>query len=59
MGMMMERLKHEGTSYIFSDLLKIFVKMRVSWSAPDLCNSLGLVLFSFSASGRPGAPRLR
>lgn len=29
----MERLKHEGTSHSSSDLLKICVKMGVSWSA--------------------------
>jgi len=34
-GMMLERLKHEGTSHSFSDLLKICVKMEVSWSAQD------------------------
>ncbi len=45
MGMMVEHLKNEGTSHSSSDLLKICVKM-------------GLVLFSFSVSGRPGAPRL-
>ncbi len=32
-GMMMERLKHEGTSHSSSDLLKIFVKTGASWSA--------------------------
>ncbi len=31
--MMVERLKHEGTSHSSSDLLKIFVKMGASWSA--------------------------
>ncbi len=35
MGMMVERLKPEGTSYSSSDLLKIFVKMGASWSAQD------------------------
>ncbi len=30
MGMMVERLKHEGTSHNSSDLLKIFVKMGAS-----------------------------
>ncbi len=35
MGMMVERLKHEGTSHSSSDLLKIFVKMGASWSAQD------------------------
>ncbi len=30
---MVERLKHEGTSHSSSDLLKICVKMGVSWSA--------------------------
>ncbi len=33
--MMMECLKHEGTSHSSSDLLKIFVKMGASWSAQD------------------------
>ncbi len=32
---MVERLKHEGTSYSSSYLLKIFVKMGASWSAQD------------------------
>ncbi len=36
MGMMVEHLKHEGTSHSSSDLLKIFVKMGVSWSAQVL-----------------------
>ncbi len=31
--MMVERLKHEGTSHSSSDLLKICVKMGASWSA--------------------------
>ncbi len=31
--MMVEHLKHEGTSHSSSDLLKIFVKMGASWSA--------------------------
>ncbi len=35
MGMMAERLKHEGTSHSSSDLLKTFVKMGTSWSAQD------------------------
>ncbi len=35
MGMMVERLKHEGTSHSSSDLLKICEKMGVSWSAQD------------------------
>ncbi len=35
MGMMVECLKHEGTSHSSSDLLKIFVKMGASWSAQD------------------------
>ncbi len=30
--MMVERLKHEGPSHSSSDLLKICVKMGVSWS---------------------------
>ncbi len=34
--MMVERLKHEGTSHSSSDLLKICVKMGASWSAQDL-----------------------
>ncbi len=33
--MMLECLKHEGTSHCSSDLLKIFVKMGASWSARD------------------------
>ncbi len=33
--MMVERLKHEGTSRSSSDLLKIFVKMGASLSAQD------------------------
>ncbi len=36
MGMMVEHLKHEGTSHSSSDLLKIFVKMGASWSAQDV-----------------------
>ncbi len=32
-GMMVERLKHEGTSHNSSDLLKVCVKMRAKWSA--------------------------
>ncbi len=35
MGMMVERLKHEGTLHSSSDLLEICVKMGVSWSAQD------------------------
>ncbi len=31
--MMVEHLKHEGTSHSSSDLLKICVKMGASWSA--------------------------
>ncbi len=31
--MMVERLKHEGTSHSSSDLLKMWVKMGASWSA--------------------------
>ncbi len=31
--MMVERLKHEGTSHSSSDLLKTCVKMGASWSA--------------------------
>ncbi len=34
--MIVERLKHEGTSHSSSDLLKICVKMGASWSAQDL-----------------------
>ncbi len=34
--MMVERLKHEGTSHSSSDLLKICVKMGASWSAQVL-----------------------
>ncbi len=33
--MMVEHLKHKGTSHSSSDLLKIFVKMGASWSAQD------------------------
>ncbi len=33
--MMVERLKHEGTSHSSSDLLKIFVKKGASWSTQD------------------------
>ncbi len=33
--MMVERLKHEGSSHSSSDLLKICVKMVASWSAQD------------------------
>ncbi len=33
--MMVERLKHEGTSHSSSDLLKICEKMGASWSAQD------------------------
>ncbi len=33
--MMVERLKHDGTSHSSSDLLKICVKMGASWSAQD------------------------
>ncbi len=41
--MMVEHLKYEGTSHRSSDLLKIFVKMRASWSAQVL-RQAGLVL---------------
>ncbi len=34
--MMMERLKHEGTSHSSSDLLKICVTMGASWSVQIL-----------------------
>ncbi len=33
--MMVEHLKHEGTSHSSRDLLKICLKMRASWSAQD------------------------
>ncbi len=33
--MMVDHLKHIGTSHSSSDLLKIFVKIRASWSAQD------------------------
>ncbi len=33
--MMVERLKHEGTSHSSSDLLKICLKMGACWSAQD------------------------
>ncbi len=33
---MVDHLKHEGTLHSSSDLLKIFVKMRSSWSAQVL-----------------------
>ncbi len=35
-GMMVEHLKHGGTSHSSSDLLKICVKMGASWSAQVL-----------------------
>ncbi len=35
MGMMVDHLKHEGTSHSSRDLLKICVKMGASWSAQD------------------------
>ncbi len=35
MGIMVERLKHEGTLHSSGDLLKICVKMGASWSAQD------------------------
>ncbi len=35
MGIMVERMKHEGTSHNSSDMLKIFVNMGASWSAQD------------------------
>ncbi len=35
-GMMVERLKQEGTSHSSSDLLKINVKMDDSWTAQAL-----------------------
>ncbi len=38
-GMMVEHLKHEGTSHSSSDLLKIFVKIGASWSAHVLRQS--------------------
>ncbi len=58
--MMVERLNHEGTLHSSSDLLKIWVKMGASWSAQDFRQTgVVLVLFSFFASGSPGAPRLR
>ncbi len=63
MGMKVEHFKHEGT-LCSSDLLKIFVKMGVSWSAQDfrqtgVTQSGPGAFFSFSASGRPGTPHLR
>ncbi len=61
--MIVEHLKHEGTSHSSSDLLKIFVKMGASWSAQDFRQACvtpsGSGAFFFSASGRPGTPRLR
>ncbi len=63
MGMMVERLKHEGTSHSSNDLLKLFVKMGASWSAQDFRQAgvtpSGPGAFSFSASRRPGTPHLR
>ncbi len=64
MGMMVDRLKHEGTSHSSSDLLKLFVTMGASWSAQDfrqtgVTQSGPGALFSISSSGRPGAPRFR
>ncbi len=35
MGVMVERLTHEGTLHSSNDLLKLFVKMGASWSAQD------------------------
>ncbi len=51
--MMVERLKHEGTSHSSSDLLKICVKMGASWSAQvfrqagDILSGPGAFLFFF------------
>ncbi len=63
MGRMVEHLKHGGTSHSSSDLLKILwrwgpagqhrISDRLVW------HRLCLVVFSFSASGSPGTPRLR
>ncbi len=60
--MMVERLKHEGTSHSSSDLLNIFVEMGASRSVQvfrqtDVTQS-GPGVFSFSASGRPGTLHL-
>ncbi len=61
-GMMVERLKHEGTSHSSSDLLKICVKMGASWSAQVLgrlvTHHLGLVLSFFCSFWRSGARHL-
>ncbi len=52
--MMVEHLKHEGISHSSSDLLKIFVKMGVSWSAQvlrqagDTLSGSGAFLIFFS-----------
>ncbi len=46
--MMVERLKHEGTSHSSRDLLKICVKMGASWSA-QVFRQIGVTL------SRPGA----
>ncbi len=52
--MMVEYLKHEGTSRSSSDLLKIFVKMGSSWSeqvlrqAGDTLSGPGVFLHLFS-----------
>ncbi len=63
MGMMVEGLKHEGTSQSSSNLLKVCVKMGASWSAQDFrqagVTQSGLGISFFSASGRPGAHHLR
>ncbi len=37
--MIVECLKHEGTSHCSSDLLKIYVKIGASWSAQDFRQS--------------------
>ncbi len=63
MGMMVERLKHEGTSRSSCDLFKIFVKIGASWSAQDF-RQTGVTpsepgIFSFSTSRRLGSPHLR
>jgi len=53
-GMMVEELKHVGTSHSSSYLLKIGPAGQHRISDRLVQHNLGLVLFSLSASGRPG-----
>ncbi len=63
--MMVEHLKHEGTSHSFSDLLKICVKMGASWSVRDFRQTgvtpsgpgAFLLLFSLAVFPLPGQKR--